>query len=85
MPGLNEWLVIALVVLVLFGGASQIPRLMRTLGRAKGDFRKGQREVEDEEAEATVLRRARELGVPTDGRPVADIRRDIEAREPKTG
>jgi sec-independent protein translocase protein TatA len=37
IPGGEEWLVILLVVLLLFG-ATAIPKLARSLGRAKGEF-----------------------------------------------
>lgn len=39
----SEWLWIALVILVLFGG-SKIPQLMRGLGRGAGEFQKGMEE-----------------------------------------
>ena len=35
-----EWIVVALVVLVLFGG-SQLPKLTRGLGSAQREFKKG--------------------------------------------
>jgi sec-independent protein translocase protein TatA len=43
MIGTNELLVIALVVLVLFG-ASAIPKFARSLGQAKKEFDKGAKE-----------------------------------------
>jgi sec-independent protein translocase protein TatA len=38
--GAQEWLIIAVVVLVLFGG-SQLPKLARSLGEAQKEFKKG--------------------------------------------
>jgi sec-independent protein translocase protein TatA len=35
-----EWIVVAIVVLVLFGG-SQLPKLARGLGSAQREFKKG--------------------------------------------
>jgi len=35
-----EWIVVAVVVLVLFGG-SQLPKLARGLGSAQKEFKKG--------------------------------------------
>ena len=35
-----EWIIVALVVLVLFGG-SQLPKLARGLGSAQHEFKKG--------------------------------------------
>ena len=43
MIGTNELLVIALVVLVLFG-ASAIPKFAKSLGQAKKEFDKGVKE-----------------------------------------
>ena len=52
MIGSNEVLIIALVVLVLFG-ASAIPKFARSLGRAKKEFEEGAKEDgQDEKAEA---------------------------------
>jgi sec-independent protein translocase protein TatA len=41
--GAQEWLIIAIVVLVLFGG-SQLPKLARSLGEAQKEFKKGMNE-----------------------------------------
>ncbi len=38
--GPSEWLIIALIILVLFGG-SKIPELMRGVGRGVGELQKG--------------------------------------------
>jgi sec-independent protein translocase protein TatA len=43
MIGTNELLIIALVILVLFG-ASAIPKFARSLGQAKKEFDKGSKE-----------------------------------------
>ena len=56
LPGGAEWIIIGGVVLVLFG-ASAIPRFARSIGRAKKEFEKGQRDgvreqAEDEQPEA---------------------------------
>jgi sec-independent protein translocase protein TatA len=36
----NEWLIVVIAALVLFGG-SQIPKLARNLGSAQKEFKKG--------------------------------------------
>jgi len=46
MIGTNELLLIALVILVLFG-ASAIPKFARSLGQAKKEFEKGTKEGYD--------------------------------------
>ncbi|GGP22171.1 hypothetical protein GCM10007981_17160 [Thermocladium modestius] len=49
MPGsVWDWIILIVVALVLFGGASKLPEIFRSLGRAFGEFRKGQIEVENE-------------------------------------
>lgn len=42
-----EWLAIALVILLLFGG-KKIPELMRGLGKGVKSFKQGMKEVEGE-------------------------------------
>lgn len=42
-----EWIIIALVVLLLFGG-KKIPELMRGLGKGVKSFKQGMQEVENE-------------------------------------
>ena len=49
--GITEIIIIALIVLLLFGG-KKIPDLARSLGKAKGEFKKGL--VEGEKAENAV-------------------------------
>jgi sec-independent protein translocase protein TatA len=45
--GTQEILIIALVILLLFGGR-KIPELMRGLGKGVSQFKKGMKDVEDE-------------------------------------
>jgi sec-independent protein translocase protein TatA len=42
-----EWIIIALVVLLLFGG-KKIPELMRGLGKGVKSFKQGMKEVQDD-------------------------------------
>ena len=42
-----EWLIIALIILLLFGGR-KIPELMRGLGKGVHSFRKGVQEAKEE-------------------------------------
>lgn len=48
LDSLTDWIVFIVVVLILFGGANKIPELARGLGRAVGEFRKAQLEMEKE-------------------------------------
>ena len=50
MPGGMEWLLIALVVLLLFGG-KKIPELAKDLGSGIKNFKKAVKDDEDEVAE----------------------------------
>jgi sec-independent protein translocase protein TatA len=52
MFGGNEWIIIVIVALVLFGG-SQIPKLARSLGQAQKEFKQGIAEGSDDETSAT--------------------------------
>ncbi|MBI1334382.1 MAG: twin-arginine translocase TatA/TatE family subunit [Armatimonadetes bacterium] len=40
LPGGSEWIVIALVILLLFGG-DKLPELMRGIGRGVGELQRG--------------------------------------------
>ena len=50
-PGVWQVLIVVLIIAVLFG-AKKIPELARSIGKAKGEFKKGLIEGEKEEAEA---------------------------------
>ena len=45
----NEWIIVVVVALVLFGG-SQIPKLARSLGQAQKEFKAGISEGASEDA-----------------------------------
>ena len=42
-----EWIIVALVVLLLFGG-KKIPELMRGLGKGVKNFKEGMKDVQEE-------------------------------------
>lgn len=46
--GMQELLIILLILLLLFG-ASKLPELAKSLGKAMKEFKKGTKEIEDEE------------------------------------
>ena len=48
MPGIQELLIIAFIVLLLFGGA-KLPSLMRNMGRSVTEFKKGMTNQDEEE------------------------------------
>ncbi len=49
--GLQEILIIALIILLLFGG-KKIPELMKGLGKGVKSFKDGMKEVDDEKSES---------------------------------
>lgn len=81
--GPAEILIIVLILLLLFG-STKIPELARNLGKAKADFKRGEREglreQEREREEEELRREARELGIPTEGRSLEELRREVAAR-----
>ena len=48
MPGIQGLLIIAFIVLLLFGGA-KLPSLMRNMGRSVTEFKKGMTNQDEEE------------------------------------
>lgn len=51
MPGGSEWIIIALVVLLLFGG-KKIPELMKGLGKGVRSFKEGLKDVTADDTDA---------------------------------
>ena len=49
----NEWIIVVIVAVVLFGG-SQIPKLARSLGQAQKEFKQGISEGQAEDDESTT-------------------------------
>lgn len=80
--GVTEILLILLVVVLLFG-ATKIPELARSLGKAKAEFKRGEqeglREADRERDDEAVRKQARELGIATEGKSVEELRREIAA------
>lgn len=52
LPGGSEWIIIALVVLLLFGG-KKIPELMKGLGKGVRNFKDGLNDATEEVKKAT--------------------------------
>lgn len=86
----SEIILIALVVLLLFG-ATAIPKLARSLGRAQGEFNKAKKEFTSEAArvegqpaagasEEQVRSTARGLGIDEAGKPLDEVKRLISQR-----
>ena len=46
MPGATEMMILAFVILLLFGGA-KLPTLMRNIGRSANEFKRGMNDSHD--------------------------------------
>ncbi len=94
--GTNEIILIALVVIILFG-ASKIPELARSLGRATGEFKKAksetERELKDveksikeskspEEKSSKIKQMARDLGISIEGKSDEQLLDEIRNKMP---
>lgn len=60
LPSGSEWIIIALVILLLFGG-KKIPELMRGLGKGVKSFKEGVNEAKEE-----IHKAQEELDEPAD-------------------
>jgi sec-independent protein translocase protein TatA len=47
---MNEWVIVAIVVVVVIFGASKLPQLARNVGKAQTEFKKGLKEGADADA-----------------------------------
>jgi sec-independent protein translocase protein TatA len=59
-------ILIVLVVIALLFGGSQLPKLARSLGSAKGEFEKGMKEGEQKSAAEKAQREAAEKAAASD-------------------
>lgn len=50
--GWQEVIVIALVILLLFGGSAKLPELARSLGKALKEFKKAIKDVQSDDDDA---------------------------------
>jgi len=86
----SEWLVVVVIVVVLIFGASRIPTLAKSLGRAQGEFQKGRVESEIEVQKLKeganpqpsdhdkLLKAAWALGISTEGKTDDQIRAEVK-------
>lgn len=72
MPGPETLLLVAIVAIVIFGGA-KIPELARSLGKAKGEFAKGLQEGDRAKAEAAAEAAAAEAPAAPVAAPAAPV------------
>lgn len=73
MIGSQELLLLLLIFILIFGG-KKLPELARSIGRAKKEFERGQKEDS-----IRIRRIARNLGISTEGKSDEQLLREIEA------
>ncbi len=99
LPGGQEWIVILLIILLLFG-ASKLPEVARSLGRSVGEFKKAQKEAEMElreferqlregrysqsEKREKLEKIARQLGINPEGKSDEELLEEINKALPRT-
>jgi sec-independent protein translocase protein TatA len=92
-----EDLVLILAVAMLLFGSSKIPELARSLGKATGEFKKGQRETELElkdfeksvkesksqvDKSSKIQTMAKDLGIATEGKSDEQLLDEIQKKMP---
>ncbi len=94
--GTFEIALIVVVIIILFGSA-KIPELARSLGKATGEFKKGQKDIEHEITEAEksikgtpaenkfskIEQMAHDLGISTQGKTEEQLLEEIQKKMPK--
>ena len=94
--GPMEIALIVVVIIILFG-AAKIPELARSLGKATGEFKKGQKDIERELTEversiketpaenksSKIKQMARDLGISTEGKIDEQLLEEIQKKMPK--
>lgn len=94
MLGTPEIILIAIVIIVLFG-ASKIPEIARSLGKATGEFKKGKQDIENElnelsrsgkqnkspEDQSSKIRKmAKDLGIAVEGKTDEQLLDEIQKK-----
>ncbi len=94
--GTPEIILIVIAIIVLFG-ASKIPELARSLGKATGEFKKakeeGEREIREmsksekegkpiEEKSSKIKQMAKDLGIATEGKSDEQLLDEIKKKMP---
>lgn len=93
--GTTEIILIVIVVIILFG-ASKVPELARSLGKATGEFKKAQRETELElkdveksikeskspEEKPKIKQMASDLGIAVEGKSDEQLLDEIQKKMP---
>ncbi len=75
----SDIVVLIIVLALLFFGASKIPELFRALGRAKGEFKKGELEAELEIQQMKTTNQSQSAQSPSDlDAKIKELERQLE-------
>jgi sec-independent protein translocase protein TatA len=88
-----DWIIIIAVVLLLFGSTKKIPEFARNIGRATGEFKRGQMDIKNELSKAvngpvdSPLKKetdysqiARDLGIDPENKSKEDVLNEIKQK-----
>jgi sec-independent protein translocase protein TatA len=94
----SETILLVVIVAVILFGSSKIPELARSLGKATGEFKKGQRETElelkdfeksvregkpHEDKSSKIKLMASDLGITTEGKSDEQLLDEIQKKMPR--
>jgi sec-independent protein translocase protein TatA len=71
MPGPSEWVIIAIVAIVVIFGAKKIPEIARSMGRAQNEFKKGMKEGADDVQETPATQSPPQAPAQSQAQPQA--------------
>ncbi|MGP6219674.1 twin-arginine translocase TatA/TatE family subunit [Caldiplasma sukawensis] len=89
-----EWVIVLAVILILFGNAKKIPEFARNLGRASGEFKKGQAEIQNEITKMTnpennvnnpdlnsrIMETASSMGIDTRNKSIDQVKKELSEK-----
>ena len=93
----SETILLVIIVAIILFGSSKIPEFARSLGKATGEFKKGQRETElelkdfeksvregksQEEKTSKIKQMASDLGITTEGKSDEQLLDEIQKKMP---
>ena len=82
-PGLEIPMILIVGVVLLLFGSKKIPDLARSIGKARGEFKKGQEELDEElkkkpSEKEKLEQAAKSLGIDTEGKSEDELREAVK-------